>query len=53
MIHWKSIERIELLKGIVSRDFVVCAEVPIHKERVHLRLKFRFRVKFFDFRLSA
>jgi hypothetical protein len=46
-------------KGIFSQDFVVCllvafdrseVEVSTHKERVHLLLKFRFRVEFFDFR---
>jgi hypothetical protein len=26
------------------------SEVPAHKERAHLLLKFRFRVEFFDFR---
>jgi hypothetical protein len=38
------------LKGIVSRDFIVCflvsfdrSEVSTHKEWVHLILKFRFR----------
>jgi hypothetical protein len=47
-------------KGIVERDFVVRffmsferSEVPKHKERVHLLLIFRFRVEFFDFRVSA
>jgi hypothetical protein len=25
------------------------SEVPTHKERVHLLMKFRFRVEFFDF----
>jgi hypothetical protein len=47
-------------KGIVSRDFVVCflvsfdrSEVPTHKERAHLLLKFRFRVEIFDSRVSA
>jgi hypothetical protein len=42
-----------ILKGIVSRDFVVCflvsfdrSEVSTHKEWVHLLLKFRFRVEF-------
>jgi hypothetical protein len=28
------------------------AEVPTHKKRVHLLLKFRFYVEFFDFRVS-
>jgi hypothetical protein len=48
------------LKGIVSRDFVVGflvsfdrSEVSTQKEQVHLLLKFRFRVKFFDFRVWA
>jgi hypothetical protein len=44
-------------KEIVSRDFVVCFlvsfEVPKHKERVHLLFTFKFRAKFFDFRVSA
>jgi hypothetical protein len=47
-------------KRIVWRDFVVYllvsfdrSEVPTHKERVHLLLKYRFRVEIFDFRVSA
>jgi hypothetical protein len=47
-------------KGIVSRDFVVCFlvsfnryEVPTHMECVLLLLKFRFRVEFLDFCISA
>jgi hypothetical protein len=49
-------------KRIVSRDFVVCflwyvsfdrSEVCTHAERVRLLLKFRFRVEFFDFHVSA
>jgi hypothetical protein len=46
------------VKGIVSPDFVICflvsidrSEVPTHKERVHLLLKFCFCVEFFDFRV--
>jgi hypothetical protein len=49
-----------IFKGIVSRNFLVCllmsfdrCEVPTQKERVLLLLKFRFRVEFFDFRISA
>jgi hypothetical protein len=39
-------------KGIVSRDFERLL-VSTHKARVYLLLKFRFRVKFFDFRVLA
>jgi hypothetical protein len=46
------------LKGIVSRDFVVCflvsfdrSDISIHQERVLLLLKVRFRNEFFDFRV--
>jgi hypothetical protein len=49
-----------LLKGIVSRELVVCSlvsfyrsEVPTHTDRVRLLVKFRFRVEFLDFRVSA
>jgi hypothetical protein len=49
-----------VLEEIVSRDFVVCflvsfdsSEVSTHTELVHLLFNFRFRVKFFDFRVSA
>jgi citrate lyase synthetase len=56
MSHFCSTHDTFVLKGIVSRDFVVCflvsfnrSEVPTYNERVHLLLKFRFRVKFFDF----
>jgi hypothetical protein len=45
-----------LLKGIVSRDFVVCflvsfdrSDIYTHQERVLLLLKVRFRIEFFDF----
>jgi hypothetical protein len=48
------------IKGIVSRNFVVCflvpfdsSEVPTHSELVHLLFKFRFRVKFCDFCASV
>jgi hypothetical protein len=48
------------LKGIVSRDLCICflyhpidLKISTHKERVLLLLKFRFRVKFFDFRVST
>jgi hypothetical protein len=44
------------LKGIVSRDFVVCflvsfdrSNIYTHQERVLLLLKVRFRIEFFDF----
>jgi hypothetical protein len=47
-------------KEIVTRDFVVCFlvsfdsyEVPTHSELVHLHFKFRFCVKYFNFRVSA
>jgi hypothetical protein len=50
----------EDIKGTVSRDFVICflvsfdrSDVSTHKERVHLLLKFRFRVEFFDFCIWA
>jgi hypothetical protein len=46
------------LKGIVSRDFVVCflvsfdrSDIYTHQERVLLHLKVRFRFEFFDFRV--
>jgi hypothetical protein len=49
---------VQLLKGIVSRDFVVCflvsfdrSNIYTHQERVLLLLKVRFRIKFFDFRV--
>jgi hypothetical protein len=49
-----------LVKGIVSRDLHICflipfdrSEVSTHQERVLLLLKFRFRVEFFNFRVSA
>jgi hypothetical protein len=48
------------LKGIVAQDFVVWflvsfnrSEVCKHAGRVRLLLKFRFRVEFFDLRVSA
>jgi hypothetical protein len=48
-----------ILKGIISRDFVVCflvsfyrSEVCKHAKRVCLLLKFRFRVEFSVFRCS-
>jgi hypothetical protein len=37
------------LKGIVSRDFLVCFD----RSEVRLLLKLRFRVEIFDFRVSA
>jgi hypothetical protein len=47
-----------VLKGIVSRDFMVCflvsfdrSDIPTHQERVLLLLKVRFRIEFFDFRV--
>jgi hypothetical protein len=53
--HWNSI-----LKGIVSRDFVVCflvsfdrSDISTHQEWVLLLLKVRFRIEFFDFRVWA
>jgi hypothetical protein len=49
-----------IVKGIVSRDFVVCflvsfdrSYISIHQERVLLLLKVRFRIEFFDFRVWA
>jgi hypothetical protein len=49
-----------LLKGIVSRDFVVCflvsfdrSDISKHQEWVLLLLKVRFRIEFFDFRVWA
>jgi hypothetical protein len=46
------------IKGIVSRDFVVCflvsfnrSDISTHQERVLLLLKVRFHIKFFDFRV--
>jgi hypothetical protein len=46
------------LKGIVSRDFVVCflmsfdrSDISTHQKRVLLLLKVRFRIKFLDFRV--
>jgi hypothetical protein len=46
------------LKGIVSRDFVVCflvsfdrSHISTHQERVLLLLKVRFCIEFFDFRV--
>jgi hypothetical protein len=48
------------VKGIVSRDFVVCfllsfdrSDISTHQERVLLILKVRFRIEFFDFRVWA
>jgi hypothetical protein len=50
--QWKT----SLIKGTVSRDFVVCflvsfdrSEVYRHTERVRLLLKLRFRNEFLDF----
>jgi hypothetical protein len=47
---------LESLKGIVSRDFVVCflvsfdrSDISTHQERVLLLLKAHFRIEFFDF----
>jgi hypothetical protein len=52
----KQVDR--LLKGIVSRDFVVCFlvsfdryDISTHQERVLLLLKVRFRIEFFNFRV--
>jgi hypothetical protein len=49
-----------VLKGIVSRDFVVCflvsfdrSDISTHQERVLLLLKVHFRIEFFDFRVWA
>jgi hypothetical protein len=49
-------ENPENIKGIVSRDFVVCflvsfdrSYISTHQERVLLLLKVRFRIEFFDF----
>jgi hypothetical protein len=60
MINIKLYDVLFVLKGIVSRDFVVSflvsfdrLEVPTHTERVRLLLILRFRIKFFDFRVSA
>jgi hypothetical protein len=48
------------LKGIVSRDFVVCflvsidrSDISTHQEWVLLLLKVRFHVEFFDIRVWA
>jgi hypothetical protein len=48
---------VKTFKGIVSQDIVGCflvsfdsSEVPTHKERVHLLLKFCLCVEYFDFR---
>jgi hypothetical protein len=53
-------ESIHLLKGIVSRDFVVCflvsfdrSDISTHQEWVILLLKLRFHIEFFDFRVWA
>jgi hypothetical protein len=49
-----------VLKGIVSRDFVVCflvsfnrSDISTHQERVLLLLKVRFRIEYFDFPVWA
>jgi hypothetical protein len=51
-------QTLQISKGIVSRDFVVCFLVPFdrshiskHQEWVLLLLKVRFRIEFFDFRV--
>jgi hypothetical protein len=48
------------VKGIVSRDFVVCflvsidrSDISTHQEWVLLLLKVRFHVEFFDIRVWA
>jgi hypothetical protein len=48
----KWVGNLSMIKGIVSRDFVVCflvsfdsSEVPTPTELVHLLFKFRFRLK--------
>jgi hypothetical protein len=48
------------IKGIVSRDFVVCflvsfdrSDISTHQEWVLLLLKVRFRIEFFNFRAWA
>jgi hypothetical protein len=45
------------LKGIVSRDFVVCllvsfdrSDISTHQERLLMLLQVRFRIEFFEFR---
>jgi hypothetical protein len=39
---------------MVSRDRSIDrSEVPTHAKGIHLLLKFRFRVEFFHFRVSA
>jgi hypothetical protein len=52
--------RARALKGIVSRDFMVCflvsfdrSDISTHQERGVLFLKVRFRIEFFDFRVRA
>jgi hypothetical protein len=49
-----------LIKGIVSRGFVVCflvsfdrSDISTHQEWVLLLLKVHFRIEFFDFRVLA
>jgi hypothetical protein len=49
-----------LVKGIVSRDFVVCFSVSFdrsyistHQERALLLIKVPFSIDFFDFRVWA
>jgi hypothetical protein len=51
---------IKALKGIVSRDFVVCflvsidrSDISTHQEWVLMLLKVRFDVEFFDIRVWA
>jgi hypothetical protein len=51
---------VDLFKGIVSRDFVVCflvsfdrSDISTHQERVLLLLKVRFSIEFLDFRVWA
>jgi hypothetical protein len=49
-----------IIKGIVSRDFVVCflvsfdrSHISTHQKWVLLLLKVRFCIEFFDFRVWA
>jgi hypothetical protein len=59
LLYYDSAQKSPLfLKGIVSRDFVVCflvsfdrSYISTHKEQVILLLKVRFRTEFFDFRV--
>jgi hypothetical protein len=51
---------IKVIKGIVSRDFMVCflvsfdgSDISTHQEQVLLLLKVHFHIEFFDFCVRA